>query len=46
MLRKLYDWVFEQARKPMLEIVEKRLALSFVIGLVVVVGGFLLLKVL
>lgn len=42
----LEAWILKTWGPPMLEIVEKRLALSFVIGLVLLVGGFLLLKLL
>ena len=42
----LEAWILKTWGPPMLEIVEKRLALSFFVGLVVLVGGFLLLKLL
>ncbi|MGV3578825.1 YqaA family protein [Brevundimonas sp.] len=42
----LEAWILKTWGPPMLEIVEKRLALSFVIGVVLLVGGFLLLKLL
>lgn len=42
----LEAWILKTWGAAMLEIVEKRLALSFVIGLVLLVGGFLLLKLL
>ena len=42
----LEAWILKTWGPPMLEIVEKRLALSFVIGVVLLVGGFFLLKLL
>ena len=42
----LEAWILKTWGPRMLEIVEKRLALSFVIGVVLLVGGFLLLKLL
>ncbi len=42
----LEAWILKTWGPPMLEIVEKRLALSFVVALVLLVGGFLALKLL
>lgn len=42
----LEAWILKTWGPSMLKIVERRLALSFVIGLVLLVGGFLLLKLL
>jgi membrane protein YqaA with SNARE-associated domain len=42
----LEAWILKTWGPSMLEIVEKRLALSFVVALVLLVGGFLLLKLL
>lgn len=42
----LEAWILKTWGPAMLEVVEKRLALSFVIGLILLIGGFLLLKLL